>query len=136
MNDNQIKIIKLPKIEDSRGNLSIIEQFKQIPFEIKRIHWIYDVPGGVQRGGHAYMKNSEFIVALSGSFDIEIDNGNEIKLFHLNRSYMGLFIPNGTWRVMKNFSTNSLALILSNTQFDTSDYIMDYEKFKKWIAEK
>lgn len=130
------KIVNLPKIVDGRGNLSIIEEFKQIPFKIKRTYWLYDVPGGVQRGGHAYKQNVEFVVALSGSFDVEINNGYEVFSYHLNRSYMGLLIPNGIWRVMKNFSTNSLALILSNTEYDVSDYIMDYEEYKKWIAER
>ena len=136
MIQSECKIINLPKIADGRGNLSIIEEFKQIPFKIKRSYWIYDVPGGVERGGHAYKENIEFVVALSGSFDVEISNGNEIVSYHLNRSYMGLFIPNGTWRVMKNFSTNSLALILSNTEYNASDYIMNYEEYKEWIVTK
>ena len=103
----EIKVINLPKIADGRGNLSIIEEYKQIPFKIKRTYWIYDVPGGVERGGHAYKENVEFVIALSGSFDVEINNGKETISYHLNRSYMGLLIPSGTWRVMKNFSTNS-----------------------------
>ena len=105
------KILQLPKIADPRGNLSIIEQFKQIPFEIKRAYWIYDVPGGCDRGGHAYKENREFIVALSGAFDVVLDDGRESKTFSLNRSYMGLYVPKGMWRTMTNFSTNSLALV-------------------------
>lgn len=126
------KILNLPKIADGRGNLSIIEEFKQVPFKIKRSYWIYDVPGGVERGGHAYKENTEFIVALSGSFDVLIDDGKEQQIFHLNRSYFGLLVPKGLWRVMNNFSTNSLALILSSTEFDEQDYIMDYETYKEW----
>lgn len=127
-----IKILNLPKIGDSRGNLSIIEQFKQIPFEIKRVYWIYDVPGGYDRGEHAYKENQEFIVALSGAFDVVLDDGETQKKYSLNRSYMGLYVPKGMWRKMSNFSTNSLALVLSSTDFSESDYIMDYEEFKEW----
>lgn len=126
------KILGLPKIADPRGNLSIIEQFKQVPFEIKRTYWIYDVPGGCDRGGHAYKENQEFIVALSGSFDVVLDNGKEKTTFSLNRSYNGLYVPKGMWRTMTNFSTNSLALVLSSTEYDVSDYIMDYEEFLRW----
>lgn len=126
------KIINLPKIVDTRGNLSIIEQFKQIPFEIKRAYWIYDVPGGCDRGGHAYKENQEFIVALSGAFDVELDDGKEKKIYSLNRSYNGLYVPKGMWRIMTNFSTNSLALVLSSTEYDVSDYIMDYDEFLRW----
>lgn len=130
------KIISLPKIVDPRGNLSIIEQLKQIPFEIKRTYWIYDVPGGCTRGAHAYKENQEFIVALSGSFDVELDDGKDKNVFSLNRSYSGLYVPKGMWRTMKNFSTNSLALVLSSTEYDVSDYIMDYEEFQNWTTEK
>lgn len=130
------QILGLPKIEDPRGNLSIIEQFKQIPFEIKRTYWIYDVPGGCDRGGHAYKENQEFIVALSGAFDVVLDDGKEKKTFSLNRSYMGLYMPKGMWRTMTNFSTNSLALVLSSTEYDVNDYIMDYDEFLKWSEEE
>lgn len=126
------RILGLPKIEDPRGNLSIIEQFKQIPFEIKRAYWIYDVPGGCNRGGHAYKENKEFIVALSGSFDVVLHDGKNEQKFHLNRSYCGLYVPKGVWRTMTNFSTNSLALVLSATEYDKNDYIMNFEEFKKW----
>jgi dTDP-4-dehydrorhamnose 3,5-epimerase-like enzyme len=136
MNNERIieesKIIELPKIVDLRGNLSIVEQFKQIPFEIRRDHWIYDVPGGVERGGHAYKNTEEFIVALSGSFDVEIDNGKVKTTYSLNRSYYGLYVPKGMWRTMINFSTNSLALVLSSTDYDEQDYIMNYEEFCRW----
>lgn len=124
------KIINLPKILDRRGNLSIIEELKNIPFEIARTYWIYDVPGGEKRGGHAYKENQEFIVALSGSFDVILDDGEERKTFHLNRSYYGLYVPKGLWREMDNFSTNSLALVLASTPYCSSDYIYDYKKFQ------
>ncbi len=129
------EIIELPKHLDARGNLSVIEELKEIPFKIKRTYWIYDVPGGEVRGGHAYKENQEFIVALSGSFDVVLDDGNERKTFHLNRSYYGLYVPNGVWREMENFSTNSLALVLSSTKFDESDYIRDYNYFLKCFGQ-
>ncbi len=132
MKTTDCQILNLPKIADGRGNLSIIEEFKQIPFKIRRSYWIYDVPGGCERGGHAYKTNTEFIVALSGSFDVVINDGMNEQIFHLNRSYMGLLVPNGLWRVMNNFSTNSLALILSDTEYDAEDYMMDYEDYRKW----
>lgn len=125
-------MIQLPKITDSRGNLSVIEELKDTPFKIERTYWIYDVPGGECRGGHAYKENQEFIVALSGSFDVVLDDGREKKTFSLNRSYNGLYVPKGMWRVMENFSTNSLALVLSSTKYDANDYIRDYEEFLKY----
>lgn len=128
---NNPKIINLTKVLDDRGNLSVVEELKDIPFNIKRTYWIYDVPGGEVRGGHAYKENEEFIIALSGSFDVLLDNGIEDKVFSLNRSYYGLYVPKGLWRQMLNFSTNSLALILASTEFDLSDYIYDYNLFKE-----
>ena len=122
-------IISLPKFEDPRGNLSFIEELKHIPFKIERTYWIYDVPGGQVRGGHAFKEQQELIVALSGSFDVVVDNGNKKQTFSLNRSYYGLYLPAGLWRQMENFSTNSLALILSSTSFDENDYIRNYEEF-------
>ena len=125
-------ILQLPKFIDTRGNLSVIEEFKEIPFKIERVYWIYDVPGGDARGGHAYRENQELIVAMSGSFDVHLDDGEEKRAFHLNRSYYGLYIPRGLWREMDNFSTNSLALVLSSTKYDVNDYIRDYEEFKRF----
>lgn len=122
-------IIELPKFLDKRGNLSFIEEFKQIPFKIERTYWIYDVPGGEHRGGHAYRENEEFIVALSGSFDVILDDGKVKTTYSLNRSYYGLYVPKGIWREMNNFSTNSLALVLASTPYDPSDYIRDYQSF-------
>ena len=125
------QLIDLPKILDDRGNLSFVEQMKHIPFEIKRTYWLYDVPGGECRGGHAYFQNEEFIIALSGSFDVVLDTGTERKVFNLNRSYYGLYVPRGLWREMENFSTNSLALVLSSTHYNESDYVYDYNEFKR-----
>lgn len=122
-------IINLPRFEDPRGNLSFIEEFKHIPFKIERTYWIYDVPGGQVRGGHAFKKQQELIVALSGSFDVVVDDGKEKQTFSLNRSYYGLFLPSGLWRQMQNFSTNSLALVLSSTHYEEKDYIYDYKEF-------
>ena len=124
-------IIELPKFVDSRGNLSFVEQLNHIPFEIKRTYWIYDVPGGESRGGHAFKKNQEFIVALSGSFEVIIDDGFQKKNFILNRSYYGLYVPAGYWREMDNFSTNSLALEFGSEYFDQDDYIRDYNDYLK-----
>jgi len=124
------RIIDLPKFEDPRGNLSFIEQTKHVPFEIKRAYWIYDVPGGQIRGGHAFREQAEFIVAISGSFDVVVmENGKETKTISLNRSYYGLYIPPGLWRQMQNFSTNSLALVLSSTHYNAEDYIYDFHTF-------
>ena len=129
-------IIQLPKIFDRRGNLSFLESDHHIPFKIERSHWIYDVPGGEKRGGHAYKKNEEFIIALSGSFDVYVNDGKEEKKYHLNRSYYGLYIPAMNWRQMDNFSTNSLALVISSTKFDTDDYIRELLLFKKMKNDK
>lgn len=126
---NKPSIITLPKFEDMRGNLSFFEQYSQIPFKINRVYWIYDVPGGQIRGGHAFRTQQEVIIALSGSFDIIIDNGNSIEKYSLNRSYYGLYVPSGLWRVMENFSTNSLALVVSSTVYDPDDYIHNYNEF-------
>jgi dTDP-4-dehydrorhamnose 3,5-epimerase-like enzyme len=122
-------LIDLPKILDQRGNLSFIEGQNHIPFSIGRIYWIYDVPGGESRGGHAFKLQQELIIALSGSFDVVLDDGNVTQIFSLNRSYYGLYVPAGLWRQMQNFSTNSLALVLCSTFFDENDYVRDYQTF-------
>lgn len=132
MKINSARIINLPKILDSRGNLSFVEEVNHIPFEIKRSYWLYDVPGGESRGGHAYRENEEFIIALSGSFDIILDDGENKITYNLNRSYYGLYIPKGIWREISNFSTNSVALILSSTNYLEDDYIRDYSEFLKF----
>lgn len=129
MSIKDVKIIELPKFADPRGNLSFVEQEKHIPFVIRRTYWLYDVPGGECRGGHAYKENQEFIVALSGSFDVVLDDGTEKRTFTLNRSYYGLYVPKGLWWEMENFSTNSLAMILSSTDYDANDYVRDYDEF-------
>ena len=125
-----VQLINLPKIVDPRGNLTFIESINHIPFEIKRVYWIYDVPGGEIRGGHAFKEQQEFIISLSGSFDVIVNNGKSIQKFSLNRSYYGLYVPAGMWRHMENFSTNSLALVLASTVYKKEDYIRDYEEFR------
>ncbi|MBB2954342.1 FdtA/QdtA family cupin domain-containing protein [Sphingobacterium sp. JUb56] len=130
---NTVKLIDLPKILDKRGNLSFFENNHQIPFEIKRTYWIYDVPGGETRGSHAFKEQQEFIVALSGSFDVVLHDGNEERTYSMNRSYSGLYIPRMMWRKIDNFSTNSLALIVSDRNFEESDYIRDFEEFMQLI---
>lgn len=132
MTINDCKLIDLPKFLDARGNLSFVENFKQIPFEIKRTYWLYDVPGGITRGGHAEKNNEELVIALSGSFEIYVDDGKESKTFTLNRSYYGLYIPKGLWREIKEFSTNALALEFGSTLYDVNDYIRDYSEFKEY----
>lgn len=129
MNINSARIIELPKIIDDRGNLSFLEENTHIPFEIKRTYWIYDVPGGEARGGHSYKQNQEFIIALSGSFDVILDDGEKKQTFSLNRSYYGLYVPNGVWRQMENFSTNSCAFVAASTSFEEDDYERDYTHF-------
>ena len=123
-------IIQLPKFLDERGNLSFLENDAQIPFEIKRVHWIYDVPGGEERGGLAYMETEEFIIALSGSFDVLVDDGKAVSRYSLNRSYKGLYVPKGLWRSIDNFSTNAVALIVASTLYNPGDAIRDYEEYK------
>ncbi len=123
------EIIELPKFEDPRGNLSFFEQLNQIPFKIRRVYWIYDVPGGQTRGGHAFKEQQEVIIALSGSFDVIINDGEKEEKFSLNRSYYGLYVSNGMWRQMENFSTNALALVVSSTLYDSADYIYDFDEF-------
>lgn len=131
----QPQLINLPKITDPRGNLSFLEGSKHIPFEIKRAYWIYDVPGGETRGGHAFREQEEFIVAMSGSFDVIIDTGKSRKRkFSLNRSYFGLYVPAGCWRQMLNFSTNSIALVLASTPYHESDYIRNQEDFRTFAS--
>lgn len=131
MRIDDVKIIKLPRFNDPRGNLSFVEQRNHIPFEIKRTYWIYDVPGGECRGGHAYKETTEFIIAISGSFDVTVDDGEKKKSFTLNRSYYGLYIPKGLWRKMENFSTNSLALEFADTKYERNDYVEDYTEYLK-----
>jgi dTDP-4-dehydrorhamnose 3,5-epimerase-like enzyme len=123
------KIINLPKILDERGNLSFLQNEDHLPFSIQRVYWIYDVPGGETRGGHAYRVMQEFIIALSGSFDVVLFDGKEEKKFTLNRSYYGLYVPKMVWRSMENFSTNALAFVASDSLYNEQDYIREKESF-------
>ena len=133
MTIDDCRIIQLPKFLDERGNLSFVENNNQIPFSIKRTYWLYDVPGGVRRGGHAEKINEELVIAMSGAFDITVDDGIKTKTFTLNRSYYGLYIPKGLWREIKNFSTNSLALELGSIPYNINDYIRDYNEFLEFV---
>jgi oxalate decarboxylase/phosphoglucose isomerase-like protein (cupin superfamily) len=126
---DEIKLIDLPKILDERGNLSFLQNNDQLPYVINRVYWIYDVPGGEQRGGHAYRSMKELIIALSGSFDVVLFDGKEEKRFTLNRSYYGLYVPKMIWRSMENFSTNALAFVAADSFYSEQEYIRDREKF-------
>ena len=132
MTVNDCRIIELPKYLDVRGNLSFVEQFDHIPFEIKRTYWLYDVPGGIARGGHAEKDNEELIIALSGAFEIVVDDGVQFKTFTLNRSYYGLYIPCGLWREIKEFSTNAVALEFGSIPYSADDYIRDYDVYLEY----
>ncbi len=123
-------LVHFPKILDPRGNLTFIEQERHIPFKISRAYWIYDVPGGEQRGGHAFQEQIECIIALSGSFDVLLDDGSTQKIVHLNRAYHGLYIPSMIWRRMQNFSTNAVAYVLASCPYNEADYVRNYEKYK------
>ncbi|MEG0949603.1 MAG: FdtA/QdtA family cupin domain-containing protein [Bacteroidales bacterium] len=129
MNTQEIALIELPRIIDHRGNLSVIEEGEAIPFPIARVYWIYDVPGGESRSGHAFREQDEFIVAISGSFDVVLHDGENERRISLNRSYKGVYVPRMTWRRLDNFSTNSLCLVLSSTAYDAADYIRNFELF-------
>lgn len=134
MKPSEPTLINLPKFLDLRGNLSFIEEDSQLPFKIRRVYWIYDVPGGEHRGGHAFRETEELIVALSGSFDVVLHDGEKEYRFSLNRSYYGVLVPKMIWRMLENFSTNSLALIIVSTDYNEADYIRDFEKFKNLKA--
>lgn len=123
------RIIELPRINDPRGNLTFIEGNNHIPFLIRRSYWIYDVPGGEIRGGHSYRNLQEVIIAVSGSFDVVVENGGQKQVFSLNRSYFGLYVPSMVWRDLENFSTNSLCLILASDVYDEADYIRDFNEY-------
>lgn len=126
----EVSIIQFPKILDPRGNLTFLQNSQHIPFEIQRVFWTYDVPGGESRGGHAYKEQKEVIIALSGSFDVIVTKSDgSTRKFSLNRSYYGLYLPENTWRHMENFSTNSLGLHVSSKKFSGDDYIRDFEYF-------
>ena len=133
MSVDEAKIVKLPKFLDARGNLSFAEQFAQMPFEIRRVYWLYDVPGGISRGGHAEINNEELVIALSGSFEILINDGAHTRIFNLNRSYYGLYIPKGVWREIREFSTNAVALEFGSIPYSENDYIRDYAAFCEYV---
>lgn len=126
------KIIDIPKIEDRRGNLSVVEEFKNVPFHIARAYWLYDVPAGAMRGGHAHRKLKQLLIALSGSFTVTLDDGHEKRQFVLNRPYQGLLIETGIWRTIDDFSSGAVCLVLASELYDESDYIYDYDEFLKY----
>lgn len=123
------RIISLPRIHDPRGNLTFIESSRHIPFDIRRVYYLYDVPGGADRGGHAHKTLHQFVVAMSGSFDVVLDDGRAVQRFHLNRSYLGLYICPMTWRVLDNFSSGSVCMVLASDFFDEQDYYREYSRF-------
>ena len=133
---NEVTLIDFPKILDPRGNLSFLQNNTQIPFEVQRVYWIYDVPGGEQRGGHAYRSLQEIIIALSGSFDVVIFDGVKERTISLNRSYYGLYIPKMFWRHLENFSTNSIAFIAADQPYKEEEYIRDLQEYKTHVLEK
>ena len=129
--DNKVRLIELPKVNDPRGNLTYIESGVQVPFDVKRNYWIYDVPSGMWRDGHAFKHQQELLIALSGSFDVVVFDGQGERTFHLSRPQIGLYVPQMNWRYINNFSTNSVALVLASTYYDEDDYIVDFEQFKR-----
>jgi len=129
------KVIDLPKIADPRGNLSVIEGGKHIPFDIERVYYLYDVPGGSSRAGHGHKELQQFIIAMSGSFDVIVDDGFQRKRFYLNRSYYGLYIPKRMWREVENFSSGGVCLVLASTLYDPNDYYHNYDDFVRFINE-
>lgn len=133
MKVSEAKIIEITKIEDRRGNLSVVEEFKDIPFKIARAYWVYDVPGGESRGGHAHKRLKQFVIALSGSFTVTLDDGTERRSFHLNHPYQGLLIETGVWRTLDDFSSGAVCLVLASELYEEEDYIRDYDNFLKYV---
>jgi len=129
---SKCRLIELPRVEDKRGNLTFIEENRHIPFQIKRVYYLYDVPGGESRGGHAHKQLQQFIIAANGSFDVVLDDGSSVERHHLNRSYYGLYIPTMVWRELDNFSSGSVCLVLASSYFDEQDYIRDYDVFRSY----
>lgn len=134
MSISNCRMIELPKISDARGNLTFVESSRHVPFEIKRAYYLYDVPGGAERGGHAHKELEQLIIALAGSFDVTLDDGSERKVFHLNRSYQGLYMGRMIWRELSNFSSGSICLVLASTFFEESDYYREYEQFLRSVG--
>jgi dTDP-4-dehydrorhamnose 3,5-epimerase-like enzyme len=133
-NLEQCKILNFPKVTDFRGNLSFIEENKHVPFDIKRVYYLYDVPSGATRGGHAHRQLQQLVIALSGSFDVVLDDGYQKQKFFLNRPHYGLYISSKVWRELENFSSNSVALVLVSEIYDETDYIREYDDFKRIVA--
>lgn len=127
------RVIDLPKMFDPRGNLTVAEQFKNVPFGIKRVYWVYDVPGGESRGGHAHKECKEFIIAVSGSFHVTLDDGTDKKSYLLNHQYQGLLVETGIWRTLDDFSSGAVCLVLASELYDESDYIRDYDEFLEYV---
>jgi dTDP-4-dehydrorhamnose 3,5-epimerase-like enzyme len=127
------KLIELPKITDPRGNLSVVEGGVHVPFDIKRVYYLYDVPGGSTRAGHGHKELEQLIIAMSGSFDVIVDDGRQRKKFQLNRSYYGLYIARGMWREVENFSSGGVCLVLASTLYDPADYYHHYNDFQKFV---
>ena len=127
------RIIQLPKIVDPRGNLTVAEELKNVPFDIKRAYWVYDVPGGESRGGHAHKRLRQLIVALSGSFHVTLDNGHERKTYLLNHPWEGLYVETGIWRTLDDFSSGAVCMVLASEPYDEDDYINEYDDFQKYI---
>jgi len=134
--NNKEYIFELPKLEDSRGNLSFLEEDVQIPFPVARVYWIYDVPGGQKRGSHAFKTQQEIIIALSGSFDVVLHDGSEERRHHLNRSYKALYVPPRMWRSLENFATNSVCLVISSGNYDEKEYITNFKEFRQYIKQE
>lgn len=130
------KIIDLPRIYAPRGNLTVVEQLKEVPFDIKRVYWTYDVPGGESRGGHAHKKCQSFIIAVSGSFTVRLDDGHKHETYHLNHPYQGLLINTGVWRTLEDFSSGAVCLALASELFDENDYIREYDDFIRYVEDK
>lgn len=130
------RIIDLPKIADPRGNLTFVEGNNHVPFDIKRVFYLYDVPGGEMRAGHSNKESEQFIIAMSGSFDVIVDDGNNKKTFHLNRAYYGLYLPTMVWREIENFSSGAVCLVLTSTAYSATDYIREYDKFVNEVMYK
>lgn len=133
-NLDKVKIVELPKITDQRGNLTFVEGGNHIPFDIKRVYYLYDVPGGAERGGHAHKELQQLIIAMSGSFDVVLDDGSEKKRFHLNRSYYGLYVPTMLWRELDNFSSGAVCMVLASNKYDEADYYRDYDEYLKAVG--
>lgn len=133
---DQCRIIELPRINDPRGNLTFVESHRHVPFDIQRVYYLYDVPGGAERGGHAHKELQQLIIAMSGSFDVVIDDGKERRRHQLNRSYYGLYLPPMTWRELDNFSSGSVCMVLASLPFDEADYFRDYDAFRKVVLSR